>query len=451
MAQKITLLVLGDVLVSMLAIYIAFLIGTVEGAQIPGSLEIFIFVLVTLFSSYFLELYSRKRVFRISLKEMPAIILLGLAVSFFVLTSVFFMFPSLALFGRRKLLLALSIYGLLQFAWHYSYQSLLNLTGMKQNVLVLGTGDLARKMEQIMFLHKTHYAFGGYYDLSANNSQDSASPSKAACEGLVDIAKKEKIDKLVVSVTERRGVFPLQELLNCKFAGVDIVDAPSFYEEVMGKMLIENITPGWFIFADGFKLNRTVKFFKRISDVVFACVGLILTSPLFPILALLIKIDSKGPVFYRQLRVGEGEVNFYLIKFRTMKQDAETQSGAVWAQKNDKRVTRIGSILRKLRLDELPQFINVLKGEMSFIGPRPERPEFVARLQQTIPYYINRHFVKPGITGWAQIKYRYGASEEDSLEKLRYDLYYIKNLSPLLDTSIIIDTIKVVLFGKGAR
>jgi sugar transferase (PEP-CTERM system associated) len=453
MAQKIILLVLGDVLVSMLALYIAFLMRTVWGwgAQVPGPLEIFIFVSVTLFSSYFLELYSRKKVFRINLKEMPAIIVLGLAVSFFVLTSVFFILPSLALFGRRTLLLSLGIYGLLQFVWHFSYQSLLNLTGMKQNVLVLGTGDLARKMEQIMFLHRTHYTFAGYYNLLANSGEDSSSPLKASCEGLVDIIKKEKIDKLVVSMQERRGVFPLQELLSCKFAGVDIVDAPSFYEEVMGKMLIENITPGWFIFADGFKLNRTVKFFKRIYDVIFATIGLILTFPLFPLIALLIKIDSEGPVFYRQLRVGEGEINISLIKFRTMKQNAETQTGAVWAQKNDKRVTKIGSVLRKLRLDELPQFINVLKGEMSFIGPRPERPEFVAKLKQTIPYYVNRHFVKPGITGWAQIKYQYGASEEDAFEKLRYDLYYIKNLSPLLDCMITIDTIKVVLFGKGAR
>jgi len=450
MGRKIILLVLGDALASMLALYIGFHIGTAPETIPPGRLEIFLFVFVTLFSSYFLELYSRKRVFIIAVKELPAIIFLGIAVSFFVLTSFFFMFHFIAL-GRRALVLSLGTFGLLQFVWHFSYKSLLNLTGMKQRVLVLGTGDLARKMEQIMFLHQTHYAFAGYYDLSAKHAQHSASPLKTPSQGLVDIAKEKKIDKLVVSVKERRGVFPLQDLLNCKFAGVDIVDAPSFYEEVMGKMLIENITPGWFIFAEGFKLNRTVKFFKRMYDVFFASVGLILTAPLFPLIALLIKIDSKGPVFYRQLRVGEGEINFHLIKFRTMKQDAETQTGAVWAQKNDKRVTRIGGILRKLRLDELPQFINVLKGEMSFIGPRPERPEFVARLQQTIPFYINRHFVKPGITGWAQIKYRYGASEEDSLEKLRYDLYYIKNLSLLLDTSITIDTIKVVLFGKGAR
>jgi sugar transferase (PEP-CTERM system associated) len=444
-------LVLGDVLVSMLALYIAFLFGTVRGMQMPGSVEIFLFVSVTLFSSYFLELYSRKRVFRINLKEMPAIIFLGLALSFFVLTAIFFMFPSIPL-GRRALLLSLGTFGLFQFAWHILYTSLLNVSGMAQNVLVLGTGDLARKMEQIMFLHKTHYAFAGYYDLSPKNRQDTAFPQQSTCEGLVNISKIEKIDKIVVSVTERRGVFPLQELLNCKFAGIEIVDAPSFYEELMGKMLIENITPGWFIFADGFKLNQTIKVFKRVSDIFFASIGLMLTSPLFPLIALLIKIDSKGPVFYRQLRVGERENNFLLTKFRTMKQDAETTvTGAVWAQKNDTRVTRMGSLLRKVRLDELPQFVNVLKGEMSFIGPRPERPEFVAKLQQTIPYYVNRHFVKPGITGWAQIKYRYGSSDEDALEKLRYDLYYIKNLSLLLDTSIIIDTIKVVLFGKGAR
>ncbi len=455
MAQKIALLVLGDVLISILALcvvfqYIASQFESARGMPFPGILESIVFVSVTLFSSYFLELYSRKKVFRFNLKEMPAIILLAIAVSFFVLTSIFFMFPSIAL-GRRALLLSLGIYGLLQCAWHISYKSFLNLSGMKQKVLILGIGDLARKMEQIMFLHKTQYAFAGYYDLSSQILQDSTSPLEATCGSLVETAKREKIDKLVVAVTERRGVLPLKELLNCKFAGVDIVDAPSFYEEVMGKMLLESIAPGWFIFADGFKLNQTIKFFKRLSDIFLASVGLILTAPLFPLVALLIKIDSKGPVFYRQLRVGEGEINFMLIKFRTMKQNAETQSGAVWAQKHDTRVTRIGSILRKVRLDELPQFINVLKGEMSFIGPRPERPEFVEKLQRTIPYYIHRHFVKPGITGWAQIKYRYGASEEDSLEKLRYDLYYIKNLSLLLDTSITIDTIKVVLFGKGAR
>jgi exopolysaccharide biosynthesis polyprenyl glycosylphosphotransferase len=219
----------------------------------------------------------------------------------------------------------------------------------------------------------------------------------------------------------------------------------------MGKLHIEEIKPSWFIFSDGFRLNATRKVSKRIFDNIFALLGLTVTSPLFPIIALLIKIDSRGPVLYRQIRLGEGEKEFSLYKFRTMKQDAETGTGAIWAKEKDSRVTRIGSILRKTRLDELPQFINVLKNDMSFIGPRPERPEFVKKLKQTIPYYTMRHFVKPGITGWAQVKYRYGASVEDSMEKLRYDLYYIKNLSLALDLLIIIDTIKVVFFGKGAR
>lgn len=219
----------------------------------------------------------------------------------------------------------------------------------------------------------------------------------------------------------------------------------------MGKLLVENITPAWFIFSDGFKLAAaTRKFLKRLEDIFGAILGLILSLPLFPIIALLIVIDSKGPVFYRQTRMGESERHFQVIKFRTMKKHSEA-NGAVWAQKNDCRVTRIGKFLRKTRLDELPQFINVLKGDMSLVGPRPERPEFIEKLKKMIPYYSYRHFVRPGITGWAQVKYPYGASDEDSLEKLRFDLYYIKHVSTLLDISILMDTIKVVLFGKGAR
>ena len=321
---------------------------------------------------------------------------------------------------------------------------------MNQKVLVVGKGNLARIMERIILLKQANYVFTGYYDVSTNNGETKEASLQTQCSGLMKYVKKEKINKLVMAVTERRGAFPLQELLGCKFAGVEIVDAPSFYEDIMGKLLIENITPGWFIFSDGFKLDKERKFIKRLADIICSILGLILSLPLFPFIAFLIMVESKGPIFYRQTRMGESEKNFQLIKFRTMKQDAET-NGAVWAQKNDCRVTRIGKILRKTRLDELPQFINVLSGDMSFIGPRPERPEFVEKLKKTIPYYGYRHFVKPGITGWAQIKYPYGASEEDALEKLRYDLYYIKKLSPRLDLVIIIDTIKVVLFGKGAR
>jgi sugar transferase (PEP-CTERM system associated) len=230
-----------------------------------------------------------------------------------------------------------------------------------------------------------------------------------------------------------------------------VVDAPSFYEHVTGKLFLEGINPSWIIFSDGFKVSRVRKVLKRGMDVLFATVGIILTISFLPLIALAIKLDSSGPVFYRQERVGEKERNFFLYKFRTMRADAESGTGAVWAQKNDLRVTRLGAFFRKSRIDELPQFFNILRGDMSMVGPRPERPEFVDKLKEIIPYYSERHFVKPGVTGWAQVSYPYGASVEDAMEKLRFDLYYIKNISLTFDLMIILETIQVVLFRKGAR
>jgi sugar transferase (PEP-CTERM system associated) len=229
------------------------------------------------------------------------------------------------------------------------------------------------------------------------------------------------------------------------------VDAPSFYEKMTGKLLLENITPSWFIFSDGFRITAHVRLVKRVSDVLFSLAGLILVLPFIPIIALAIRLDSPGPVFFRQIRVGEREKNFLLYKFRTMRQDAEKGSGAVWAQERDPRITRLGNFLRKSRIDEIPQLFNVLMGDMSLVGPRPERPEFIEKLKEVIPYYSERHFVKPGVTGWAQVRYPYGASIEDALEKLRYDLYYIKNLTISFDLMIILETVKVVLFRRGGR
>ncbi|MCE5336677.1 MAG: exopolysaccharide biosynthesis polyprenyl glycosylphosphotransferase, partial [Desulfobacteraceae bacterium] len=218
-----------------------------------------------------------------------------------------------------------------------------------------------------------------------------------------------------------------------------------------GKLLIEHTRPSWFIFSDGFKKTPLRSFYKTSFDLLCATIGLILTAPLMPLIALAIRIDSPGPVFFRQVRVGESGRKFRICKFRTMSQDAEKKTGAVWATENDPRITRVGKILRKTRLDELPQIFNVLKGDMSIVGPRPERPEFIEELSRIIPYYGVRHAIKPGITGWAQIKYSYGASVDDAVEKLRYDLYYIKHCSLIFDLLIVIETIKVVLFGKGAR
>jgi exopolysaccharide biosynthesis polyprenyl glycosylphosphotransferase len=218
-----------------------------------------------------------------------------------------------------------------------------------------------------------------------------------------------------------------------------------------GKLLIENIQPSWFVFSEGFQLTLTMRFFKRIHDIVFAILGLCVSVLLLPLLAVAIKIDSPGPIFFRQSRAGKNEESFTLYKLRTMRQNAEEKSGPVWASENDSRITRVGKFLRKMRLDELPQLYNVLKGDMSVVGPRPERPEFVDLLTEKIPFYAKRQFVKPGITGWAQIRYRYGASEDDALEKLRYDLYYLKNYSFVLDIFILLETIKVVLFQRGGR
>ncbi|MGO9377205.1 MAG: TIGR03013 family XrtA/PEP-CTERM system glycosyltransferase [Dissulfurispiraceae bacterium] len=450
MAYRISLLIFGDILLAILAVFTAMAIAMHKDYISPSTIEMFIFVAITLFSSYFIELYSRNKIYSFSAKNRLTIICIGLTISFIALSTIFFMLPSEA-FGRRLLVCSLGFYGIFQILWHTSYVLFMNRDIMTQKVLILGTGNLARIMERIILLKQTNYVFAGYYDVSLSNSDSTATSIQSLCAGLMEYVKKEKVNKLVVALTEKRGCFPLQELLDCKFAGVEIVDAPSFYEEVMGKLLVENITPAWFIFSDGFKLAAaTRKFLKRLEDIFGAILGLILSLPLFPIIALLIVIDSKGPVFYRQTRMGESERHFQVIKFRTMKKHSEA-NGAVWAQKNDCRVTRIGKFLRKTRLDELPQFINVLKGDMSLVGPRPERPEFIEKLKKMIPYYSYRHFVRPGITGWAQVKYPYGASDEDSLEKLRFDLYYIKHVSTLLDISILMDTIKVVLFGKGAR
>ena len=218
-----------------------------------------------------------------------------------------------------------------------------------------------------------------------------------------------------------------------------------------GKLLLENIQPSWFLFGDGFRVTDSMRFGKRLLDIALSLLGIVLVAPLLPLIALAIKLDSPGPALFRQLRVGEGEKLFQVAKFRTMRQDAEAATGAVWAQKNDPRVTRLGRFLRKSRLDELPQLFNVLMGTMSLVGPRPERPEFVEKLEQRIPYYAKRHFVKPGVTGWAQVRYPYGASEEDALEKLRFDLYYVKNYSLLFDLTILLETVKVCLFGRGGR
>jgi len=264
------------------------------------------------------------------------------------------------------------------------------------------------------------------------------------------LCKKGHVDRIIVALDERRGKFPVEQLLLCRLKGIRVDDGMAFTEELAGKLSVENLRPSSLIFSDGFKRSIIFKRIKRGFDVVLSIVGLAVTMPINVVLSAAIKVDSPGSILYKQERVGKDGNIFRLLKFRSMSQDAEP-NGPVWADVSDDRATRVGKVIRKLRLDEIPQMVNVLRGEMSFVGPRPERPFFVEQLRKELPYYFQRHTVKPGITGWAQIKYPYGASKEDALEKLKYDYYYIKHMSLIFDLTVIMETIKTVLLGRGAR
>jgi sugar transferase (PEP-CTERM system associated) len=453
MKQTTYILLLGDFINAIIALAAAEVIrfGASENLarlfseRLP---TLVVVISVILFSSYFSELYDRERFLsRIELLLRIAVVLI---LSFFILTVIFYLVPSLML-GRGLLLAGLLVFGLLQYLHHRVIQLSRLFPLLAKRVMILGVGPLAESMAQLIHSGTSNYTFAGFI----NPLNELALAGEGQVVGTLDqfseAIKRAKAQKLVVSLTERRGIMPVKDILSCKLGGLEVVDAVSFYEQMTGKLLIENIQPSWFIYSNGFRVTSLMRIQKRIFDIVFSAIGLLCAAPIFPLVAMVVKFDSPGPVFFRQVRIGAGEKEFQVLKFRTMRQDAEKDTGAVWAQQNDPRITRCGQFLRKSRLDEIPQLINVLCGDMSFVGPRPERPEFVQKLTEIIPYYSKRHFVKPGVTGWAQVKYPYGASVEDSLEKLRYDLYYIKNYSLLLDFQILLETIKVVLFSRGSR
>ena len=270
---------------------------------------------------------------------------------------------------------------------------------------------------------------------------------------IYDIVKQTEADEIVVAMDDRRGNLPVRDLLDARLKGIEVIDLMEFLERETGKIRIDLVNPGWLIFSGGFHVSRFNQFSKRVTDFLASGILLLVTLPVMLIVALAIKIEDglRAPVFYRQVRVGRGDQPFTVLKFRSMREDAESDGLAVWAESDDDRITWVGQFLRKSRLDEFPQVVNVFKGEMSFVGPRPERPEFVDELKKHVPYYSERHSVPPGITGWAQLRYTYGASVEDAIEKLQYDLYYVKNHGLSLDLLIILQTVEVVLWGKGAR
>lgn len=337
--------------------------------------------------------------------------------------------------------------------WRLLFHQVMRLHSFGERILIVGTDATARTIaQQILAQEDFAYEVVGFIDEDPNRILESVAPSRvvgtpADIERLV---ARHNVDRLVVGMSDRRGRLPIRELLRAKLRGVRVEDVNTMYERLTGKLLVEDLRPSWLIFSDDFRASRLTRQSKRVFDVLLALVGLVLSAPFVGLTALAVWLESGHPILYRQERVGENGRLFTLYKFRSMRKDAE-QGTPIWAQEVDDRVTLVGRFIRQTRLDELPQLWNVLRGDMSFVGPRPERPFFVAQLAEQVPFYEQRHAVKPGLTGWAQVKYRYGASFGDSLEKLRYDLYYVKHLSLPFDVTILFDTIKVVLFAKGAR
>jgi sugar transferase (PEP-CTERM system associated) len=265
------------------------------------------------------------------------------------------------------------------------------------------------------------------------------------------ISKQRDISRIIVAMEDRRGVLPTRELVSLRVQGVRVDDVSSALSALTGRVSLRSVKPSWFVFSDGFHRSKWNDLVKRVLDLAFGVLGFVVSIPIMVLVAVAVRLDSRGPIIYRQSRVGRMGKCFEVLKFRSMKVDAEKDNGAQWASQNDPRMTRLGSFLRRYRLDELPQFINVIRGEMSFVGPRPERPCFVEDLRKTIAYYDERHSVRPGITGWAQVQYTYGASIEDAFNKLEYDLFYLKNMSVTFDLAIILRTVRIVVRGFGGR
>jgi sugar transferase (PEP-CTERM system associated) len=328
-----------------------------------------------------------------------------------------------------------------------------HLVVFKSRVLVLGTGSRVMRIAEFAQRNPNHVVIG-YVSLQPSRHYiplPHVLPMEPG-ESLLSVARKHSIDQIVVAVRDRRGGgFPVQQLLECRLHGIKVKELSTFFEREHRQVLLESLNPSWMVLGDGFRQGLVRQTVKRMVDLVVSGVLLLLAAPIMAVTAILIALESGLPVLYRQERVGKNGRVFTLYKFRSMKNDAENDGTPRWASTDDERTTAVGRIIRKLRIDELPQIFNVLKGDMSFVGPRPERPYFVDQLAKQIPYYAMRHSVQPGITGWAQVRYPYGASVDDAIEKLQYDLYYVKNHCLFLDLMILIDTVQVVLWGKGAR
>jgi len=386
-------------------------------------------------------------------RELVLRLVQALGLAWIALALSFYTYPALML-GRGISLIALPLALGLMVLWRISIHWFLVHPGIGERILIVGSGKFAVEMaSEVLNRPDAGYRIVGFVGTDADLLGKSLINPRVI--GLTDdldqIVKRENIDRIVVAMGERRGQLPTNKLLQLSLTGqVTIEEGASFYERVTGRVSLSMLRPSWLIFTGRGRQAKLAELTRATVHWLVALIGAILSLPIVLLTAALIKLESRGPVFYKQERIGKNGRTFVLTKFRSMRVDAE-QDGPVWASKRDSRTTRVGRVIRKVRIDEIPQFWNILKGEMSFVGPRPERPHFVAQLAEEIPFYEQRHLIAPGLTGWAQIKYPYGASIEDARQKLQYDLFYIKNQGLILDAIILFETIKIILFGRGAQ
>jgi sugar transferase (PEP-CTERM system associated) len=410
----------------------------------------FAFAIVVIFGLASMGLYRvglRASFAGVMARIVTGMVLAGLGLAFFYyINRSFYIEPLTLLVAVIILLLGL---GIVRLAFHRMVDEDL----FKRRVLVYGAGKraeaflkLRRRADQRGFILVNYIRTASDGDSGIDPDQVIDMP-----DDLCAYAVQHDIDEVVVAVDDRRQSFPVRPLLECRLQGLDVTDILGFLERETGKVDLRLMRPSYLIFSNGFRRQLTRRILQRIFDLVCSVIGLVLASPIMVLTAIAIVAEDGLPIFYRQRRVGRGNVPFNVLKFRSMRRDAESGGKAVWAKADDDRVTRVGRVIRKLRFDELPQLLNVLRGQMSLVGPRPERPEFVETLSKNIPYYLERHRVNPGITGWAQLCYPYGSSEKDAFEKLQYDLYYVKNRTLLFDLMILMQTAEVVLWQKGAR
>ncbi len=378
------------------------------------------------------ELYFR-------LLLVPGVLALAIAILAYI-------FPRV-LIGNNSVVVGLVLVTVALFGWRIMYAWLVQKPYLRERVYVLGIGERAQRlMNGLRSRAELGVEVAGW-----SGNIEGAPTREAIAADLMGLVQDHRVHRVIVAVADRRGTLPVSEMLQLRLSGIKIEEATSWLEKISGRIEVDNLYPSWLIFGEGFRFSAGFLLLRRIIAILVSAVLLLLVLPVLPFVMLAIRLDSRGPVLYRQKRVGLGGKVFYCYKFRTMRQDAEVDTGATWATDDDPRITRFGKFLRTSRLDEIPQLWCVLKGDMNFVGPRPERPEFVNMLAKEVPFYRVRNAVAPGITGWAQVCYKYGNTVEDAKEKLQYDLYYIKNMSLGLDVMIMVQTIKIVLLGRGAQ